>query len=246
MFNNVRLRLFFTGSGLLSRRLKSWKQLLILRVSEGSVLQHGPRVATVGQGLCDSPPIEHPMSIFPTAQISCGISIRKPNLSESPLAETCCEQSPSASGKAALSRWKNGVHPAGRRVPWPADLWSTAASSPDAVLEIVSLIIMWVLTTVREIHKHVTNAISDAGTSAPNLDRLGLQVRHALRESEGHAQQRRGAERPPFAHKWVDTNGAAARLIIFDRLGKKVRPGTFGNIKVGTREYPKGPSVNKT
>ena len=31
----------------------------------------------------------------------------------------------------------------------------------------------------------------------------------------------------------VDTNGAAAKVIVFDRLGKKVRPGTFGNIKVG-------------
>ena len=42
---------------------------------------------------------------------------------------------------------------AGRRVTWPADLRSTAASSTDAVLEIVELIIMWVLTTVREIRK---------------------------------------------------------------------------------------------
>ena len=44
---------------------------------------------------------------------------------------------PTASGKAALSRRKIGVHPAGRRVPWPADLRSSAASSTDAVLEIV-------------------------------------------------------------------------------------------------------------
>ena len=42
-----------------------------------------------------------------------------------------------ASGRAALRRWKNGVHPAGRRVPWPADSRSTAASSTDAVPEIV-------------------------------------------------------------------------------------------------------------
>ena len=31
----------------------------------------------------------------------------------------------------------------------------------------------------------------------------------------------------------VDTNGAAAKVIFFDRWGKKVRPGTLGKIKVG-------------
>ena len=31
----------------------------------------------------------------------------------------------------------------------------------------------------------------------------------------------------------VNTNGAAAKVMDFDRLGKKVRPGTFGEIKVG-------------
>ena len=37
--------------------------------------------------------------------------------------------------QAALSRWRKGVHPAGRRVRWPADLRGTAAaSSTDAVL----------------------------------------------------------------------------------------------------------------
>ena len=44
----------------------------------------------------------------------------------------------------------------------------------------------------------------------------------------------------------VNTNGAAAKAINFDRLGKKLTPGTFGKIKVGSREYPKGPSVKKT
>ena len=39
----------------------------------------------------------------------------------------------------------------------------------------------------------------------------------------------------------VDTNGAAAKVMHFDRLRKKVRPGTFGKIKVGAREYPKSP-----
>ena len=29
------------------------------------------------------------------------------------------------------------------------------------------------------------------------------------------------------------TNGDAAKVMGFDRLGKKVRPGTFGNIRVG-------------
>ena len=31
----------------------------------------------------------------------------------------------------------------------------------------------------------------------------------------------------------VNTNGAAAKVVNFDRLGKKVCPGTFGRIKVG-------------
>ena len=30
----------------------------------------------------------------------------------------------------------------------------------------------------------------------------------------------------------VDTHGAAAEVLNFDVLGKKVRPGTFGKIKV--------------
>ena len=32
---------------------------------------------------------------------------------------------------------------------------------------------------------------------------------------------------------------------IFCQIGEKVRPGTFGKIKVGSREYPKSPSVKK-
>ena len=40
----------------------------------------------------------------------------------------------------------------GRRLPWPADLKSTAASSAGVVLEIVPLLIMRELTTVRGIH----------------------------------------------------------------------------------------------
>ena len=39
----------------------------------------------------------------------------------------------------------------------------------------------------------------------------------------------------------VNTNGAAAKAFNFDRSGKKIRPGTPGNIKTGSREYPKSP-----
>ena len=42
----------------------------------------------------------------------------------------------------------------------------------------------------------------------------------------------------------INTNGAAAKVKMFDRLGEKVRPGTFGKIKVGSREYPESPSKN--
>ena len=31
----------------------------------------------------------------------------------------------------------------------------------------------------------------------------------------------------------VNTNGAAAKVTHFDRLGKKVRPGTFGKKQIG-------------
>ena len=42
----------------------------------------------------------------------------------------------------------------------------------------------------------------------------------------------------PVADTWlrtnaVNTNGAAAEVFNFDRLGKKIRPGTFGKIKAG-------------
>ena len=43
----------------------------------------------------------------------------------------------------------------------------------------------------------------------------------------------------------VNANGAAAKVMNFDRLVKKVRPGTFGKIQLGKREYPKSASVNK-
>ena len=47
----------------------------------------------------------------------------------------------------------------------------------------------------------------------------------------------RPAQRPRTA-PWsrtsgVSTNGAAAEAMNFDRLGEKVHPGTFGNVKVG-------------
>ena len=43
-----------------------------------------------------------------------------------------------------------------------------------------------------------------------------------------------GEEREPWLRtNGVDTNGAAARGMKFDRLRNEVRPGTFGKIKVG-------------
>ena len=45
----------------------------------------------------------------------------------------------------------------------------------------------------------------------------------------------------------VDTNGAAAEVMHFDRLGKKVRPGTFGKIKQvsgSTRKVPLSKNMN--
>ena len=57
---------------------------------------------------------------------------------------------------------------------------------------------------------------------------------------------------PTTATPWfADTRGSTLmrppqkELMIFDRLGKKVRPGTLGKIKAGYRECPKSPSANK-
>ena len=36
-----------------------------------------------------------------------------------------------------------------------------------------------------------------------------------------------------YGSNGVDTNGVAAKGTNFDTLGEKVRPGTFGKIKVG-------------
>ena len=40
-------------------------------------------------------------------------------------------------------------------------------------------------------------------------------------------------EVPRLRTTGVNTNGAAAKVMVFDRLGKKVLPGTFGKIKLG-------------
>ena len=37
----------------------------------------------------------------------------------------------------------------------------------------------------------------------------------------------------------VNTHGAAAKVMNLDRLGGNIRPGTFEEIKVGKRGYPK-------
>ena len=51
---------------------------------------------------------------------------------------------------------------------------------------------------------------------------------------------------PWFRTNGVSTNGAAAEVMNVDRLGKKVRPGTFGNIKIiRSTGVPKNPSVKK-
>ena len=44
---------------------------------------------------------------------------------------------PTASGKAALARWRKGEHPAGRMGRWPADTSSVAADRIEYVLDVV-------------------------------------------------------------------------------------------------------------
>ena len=63
----------------------------------------------------------------------------------------------------------------------------------------------------------------------PGLQRVGVS---ASAETPGPTV-RDPAARRLLATNGVNTNGAAAKVMNFDRLGEKVRPGTFGNIKVG-------------
>ena len=44
----------------------------------------------------------------------------------------------------------------------------------------------------------------------------------------------------------VDTNGATAEVIDFLQIGKNIRPGTLGNIKVGLTGVPKKSLCQKT
>ena len=75
---------------------------------------------------------------------------------------------------------------------------------------------------------------------------LGVMAsRHQKQQSTAGGRVAQHVERPrpepatiPDRDIWlrtigVNTNGAAAKVMNFDRLGKKVRPGTFGKIKVG-------------
>ena len=52
-------------------------------------------------------------------------------------------------------------------------------------------------------------------------------------------------EKPWLRTNGVNTNGAAAKVMNFDRVGRQVHPGPFGMIKVGERECAKSPSVEK-
>ena len=61
------------------------------------------------------------------------------------------------------------------------------------------------------------------------------EARRAERLLPGHRPLRSagGVVAPWLRTNGVHTNGAAAEVIDVDGLGKKVRPGTFGYIKVG-------------
>ena len=60
-----------------------------------------------------------------------------------------------------------------------------------------------------------------------------------------HATQRRAGLAFWLRTNGVNTTGVAAKVMNSDRLGKKVRPGTFGNIAIYEWEYPKSPSAQK-
>ena len=81
-------------------------------------------------------------------------------------------------------------------------------------------------------------------TDDPRRESRGTQLDHtpvaAVRVSTHERRVKTGVPvcELPKSNTWLrtngaNTNGAAAKVIMFDSLGEKVRPGTFGNIKVG-------------
>ena len=54
-----------------------------------------------------------------------------------------------------------------------------------------------------------------------------------LRPRGVQVRAERGPDAPWLRKNGVNTNGAAAKVLGFDRLWKKARPGTFGTIKAG-------------
>ena len=72
-----------------------------------------------------------------------------------------------------------------------------------------------------------------------DIDIHGPAVKRAQQEGDveahrGEADQvKQEEEVPRLRTSGVSTNRAAAKVTSFDGLGKKVRPGTFGKIKVG-------------
>ena len=72
-----------------------------------------------------------------------------------------------------------------------------------------------------------------------------LQVRVRADDLRPAARAQLAAPVALVAAKWDQHHAAAAKVMNVDRLGKKVRPCTFGKTKVGKREYPKSSSVKK-
>ena len=88
---------------------------------------------------------------------------------------------------------------------------------------------------------------------APDLS-LKIKPQESLHESHDELMSRRmrpavKSHLPACKEGWLrtlNTNGAAANIIDFDRLGKKVRPGTFGEIKSRLTGAPKRSPCQKT
>ena len=63
-------------------------------------------------------------------------------------------------------------------------------------------------------------------------------LRTAEQQAGGRSLPPRSRSRFPSVTPWLRTKGvnisrATAKVTYFDRLGKKIRPGTFGEIQVG-------------
>ena len=151
-----RIRLLARSTHRLSKRGKQWAcsrcQEAVIDSKLGSWLRKGPckgppppasapvvnsrplldpHAIAMARKMHSSHRLAHHMGVFICR--TCG---RSASSSPKSLVEQC-SKAPTASGRAAPARWREGDHPAGRMGRWPADASSVAADNIEYVLEVV-------------------------------------------------------------------------------------------------------------